>query len=277
MTESLKGLCIVTFENRRATEIAGMIRRYGGEVFSAPAMRDMPLGANSLALEFARRLKRGEVGVVIFLTGVGARYLADAIAAEMPKGDFCRALGSIVTVARGPKPAAVLREWGLAPTVGVPEPNTWRDILATIDQRVEIKGRRVVVQEYGEANPELLAGLAARGAEVMRVPVYRWALPEDLGPLREAIRRMRAGEVAVAVFTSATQVEHLFQVAGAEAAGPLRAALARRVVASVGPICSAALARHGIGVDIEPAHPKMGALVVALAERAPSLLAAKRG
>jgi len=111
----------------------------------------------------------------------------------------------------------------------------------------------------------------------VRVPVYRWALPEDLGPLREAIRRLLAGEVDAVVFTSATQVTHLFQVAGAGVAGRLRDALARVVVASVGPICTEALARHGVGADIEPVHPKMGALVLDLAGRASAVVAAKRG
>ena len=53
----------------------------------------------------------------------------------------------------------------------VPEPNTWRGLLATVDAGAPVGGRRVAVVEYGTRNAELLAGLAARGADVVRVPV----------------------------------------------------------------------------------------------------------
>jgi uroporphyrinogen-III synthase len=133
----------------------------------------------------------------------------------------------------------------------------------------------VAVQEYGVENPELLAGLADRGASVLRVPIYRWALPVDLEPLRQAIRRLTAGDVDVALFTSATQVEHLFRVAAAEGEA-VRAALAVTVVGSIGPVCREALERHGISVDVEPQHPKMGQLVHAVAERGADVLHSKR-
>ena len=44
-------------------------------------------------------------------------------------------------------------------------------------------------------------------------------------------------------------------------------------VASVGPDCSKTLRENGVRVDVEPESPKMGPLVVALAEKAPGLLA----
>lgn len=274
-TGRLEGLRVVSFESRRAAEMAELVRRHGGEPVSAPSMREVPNDENPAALDFARRLARGEIDVAIFLTGVGTRHLAAAIAAEMPHEMFGRSLAAITTVARGPKPVTALRELGLTPTITVPEPNTWRELLTAIDARLTVAGRRVAVQEYGEQNEELLEGLRSRGAEVLRVPVYRWALPEDLAPLRAAIGRVLAGEIDVALFTSATQVEHLFRVAGSDAAA-LASALTRTAVASIGPIASAALRRHGIEPDLEPEHPKMGQLVLAAAERAPALLATRR-
>ena len=47
--------------------------------------------------------------------------------------------------------------------------------------------RHIAIQEYGRSNEELIAALRAKGAEVTRVPVYAYELPEDLGPLREAV------------------------------------------------------------------------------------------
>ena len=266
---------MATFESRRAKEVGELIRREGGEAVSAPALEEVPLSENAPALEFARALGRGEIDVVVFLTGVGARFLAEAVLERMDREEFIAALAAATTVVRGPKPAAALREMGLKPTLSVPEPNTWRELLATLDQSVELAGKRVAVQEYGQRNPELLAGLGERGAVVSAVPVYRWALPRDLEPLREAIRQLLAGKIDIALFMSAIQVDHLFQVAGQES-DALQAAFHGVVVASIGPLSSDAIRRHGIEVDLEPEHPRMGSLVAAVAERAPALVRAKR-
>lgn len=271
-------LRVIAFESRRAAEIATLIERQGGEAFVAPAMREVPLGDQHEARAFATALARGAIDVVVLLTGVGTRALVEAVAPVLPHERLAAALAAVVTVARGPKPVAALRDLGLAPTVTIPEPNTWREVLAGLDARGPLARKRVAVQEYGASNPELLAGLAARGAIITRVPVYRWALPEDLTPLRAAVVRLAAADADVVLFTSATQVEHLAQVA--REAGTLdgvRRGMARAVVGSVGPVCSEALRRAGFAVDVEPAHPKMGPLVVETLRAAPAMLATRRG
>jgi len=278
LQSGLEGLKLVSFESRRAREIGELIRRYGGEAIIAPSMREIPLSQNTAALDFLRQLEAGKVDVVIFLTGVGTRTLVEAVASEYPRERLATALGRTTLVARGPKPVAALKELGLQPAISIGEPNTWREILSELDSKSSIRGRRVAVQEYGVTNLEFLAGLKERGAEVLRVPVYRWALPEDTGPLRSAMRRVVDGEVDIALFTNATQVDHLFQMAAQENLdASLRQAFNRLLVASIGPVCSEALEHHGIKVDLEPDHPKMGHLVAALAQRAAALLDAKRG
>ena len=184
------GLRVVSFESRRANEIAELIRRQGGDPFVAPSMRETPIENNPEALAFAERLFRGEFDLMIFLTGVGARALDKVLASRFAAGAFAEALRKITIVARGPKPAAALREMKVPVSVNVPEPNTWREVLAAIAGRGE---RRIAVQEYGKSNSELLAGLRELGAEVTPVRVYQWDLPEDIRPLLEAIRRMVAG------------------------------------------------------------------------------------
>jgi uroporphyrinogen-III synthase len=271
------GLRVLALESRRATEIAELIRRHGGEPVSAPSMREIPLEENEQALAFARRLAAGEIEVVVLLTGVGTRTLAAAIEKVLARDAFAEELRKRTIVARGPKPVAALRELGVTATVTVPEPNTWRDLLAAVDGRLDLSGKTVAVQEYGEENAELIAGFEARGASVVRVPVYRWALPEDLGPLRAGIERVIAGTIDVLLVTSATQLEHLFRVAGAERAEALTRALRRIVIASIGPIASEALARRGLRADLEPSPPKMGPLVRVAAEQAASVLAGKTG
>jgi len=140
-----------------------------------------------------------------------------------------------------------------------------------------LQGARVALQEYGVSNPELLAGLRERGAQVTRVPVYQWALPHDLSPLRAAISAIAEGTVDVVLFTTAVQAVHLFQVAAEmKLEEPVRNGLNRAIVASIGPTTSEELHRQGIRADLEPSHPKMGYLVKETSEQATELLGRKR-
>jgi uroporphyrinogen-III synthase len=172
---------------------------------------------------------------------------------------------------------AALKELGLTAAVTVREPNTWREVLATLDGSVDLRGKRIVVQEYGNPNPELVSGLQQRGAAVTTIPIYRWALPEDLGPLRQGIEKILRGEADVGLFTNGAQVDHLFRVAAEDKAEErLRLASKNIVIASVGPVCTEVLEQFGLKPDIEPVHPKMGALFAEVAARARSILATKR-
>jgi uroporphyrinogen-III synthase len=268
------GLRVLSLESRRATEIATLIRKQGGEAFVAPSMREMPLEANTQAFEFAERLFAGDFEMMIMLTGVGMRYLDRVLATRYPAGRLAEALRNLTVVARGPKPAAVMREWQVPVGVMAPEPNTFREVLAAIEGRPE---HRVAVQEYGRSNQELLAGLDARGLQVTTVRVYEWDLPEDTAPLREAVQRLAGGQIEVALFTTAMQVVHLFRIASEEnAEEEVRAGLRRAVIASIGPTTSEELAGYGIPHDMEPSHPKMGLLVNEAAQRAQEILSKKR-
>ena len=274
--QGLHGLRVLAFESRLATEISELIRRRGGEPIVAPSMREVPLSQNAAAFDLLRRLEGGTIDIVVLMTGVGLRALVAAVASEWPRERVAAALGHATLVARGTKPVAALRELGRQPDLTAPEPNTWREVLATFDAKLPLAGKRVAVQEYGAPKPELIAGLEARGAAVLSVPVYRWTLPEDTGPLRSAVGALCAGTIDIALFTSGIQVHHLFQVA-ADEAERLRAAFARVLIASIGPVCSEALREHGLAADLEPEHAKMGKLVAEVARRGPALLRAKRG
>jgi len=257
-----------------------LIESYGGQAIVAPSMREVPLESNAEALEFARKLAAHEFDMVIFLTGVGTKALSRVVETAYPLEQFRAALGEIVVVARGPKPAAALRELGVAVTVAVPEPNTWKDLLRVLDEKAEslpLRGRSVAVQEYGSSNAELLAGLAERGARVTRVPVYQWALPEDTAPLRAAVQAIARGEIGVALFTTSIQVVHLLRIAREmKLEDPLRGAFARIAVGSIGPVTSEELREEKLPVDFEPEHPKMGFLVNEAGRRAAEIVARKR-
>ncbi len=271
------GLLVGAFESRLATEMSRLIEAHGGRAMVAPSMREIPLEENREAIDFGEKLLAGQWDVLILLTGVGLKTLVETLETRHPRARIVEALGKVTRVCRGPKPVAALKALGLSPGITVPEPNTWMELLRTLDEKSPVRGRRVAVQEYGISNLELLQGLKERGASVTRVPVYRWGLPADLGPLRGALQAIAGGQVRIALFTNANQVENVMQVARDGGLDDrVRAALARGVVASVGPIASESLRNHGLLVDLEPPHPKMGPLVREASLRCHDILEAKR-
>ena len=275
------GLRVAAFESRMAEEMTQLIARHGGRPIVAPSMREVPLERNTDVLRFGERLMAGEFVMVILLTGVGTRFMLKVLDTRWLREQTLAALGQTMLVVRGPKPLAVLRENGLQPAVAVPEPNTWRDLVTALDERaVAMPGLSVAVQEYGLTNQDLLQALEARGAVVTPVPVYQWMLPEDTGPLKQAVCVLLAGEVDVVLFTNAVQVEHVLQMAEQEelegGLARLRTALGRTVVSAIGPIVAERLRTHGLPVDFEPSHAKMGIHVKETGERAAALLARKR-
>lgn len=279
-TGGFGGLRVLALESRRAQEMARLIVNNGGEAIVAPSMREVPLESNTDALAFASALVEGGFDMVIFLTGVGTRALTRVVETVYPREQFVAALRRVAVVARGPKPVAALKELGVPVTLAVPEPNTWRELLRALDERADslpLKGRRVAVQEYGVSNRDLLAGLSERGARVTAVPVYQWALPEDIAPLRAAVAAIARDEIDVVLFTTSVQVPHLLQVAAEmNLEEDLRRGFARILVGSIGPITSEELRQHGLAVDFEPTHPKMGFLVKEAADRSVELLRQKR-
>lgn len=275
---SFDGLRVLSLESRRAKEIAKLIRTYGGEPFVVPAMREVPLESNRAALEFADNLLQGKYDLVIFLTGVGVRALLDIVQTRHSREDFLCALRKVKVGARGPKPVAALRDVQVPVAAIASEPTTWREMMRALEDEFgeALSGMRIAVQEYGASNPEFLSELTEKCSELTKVPVYQWALPEDVGPLRECVLGIANGSVDVVLFMTAVQVIHLFQIA--EQMGfreELRAGLLSVVVVSIGPTTSEELAHYGVTPDFEPSRPKMGFLVNEAAQYSGKILAQK--
>lgn len=277
---SFQGLRVLALESRRAAEIAKLIRTYGGEPTVVPAMREVPLDSNHEAIEFADRLFHGHFDLVIFLTGVGVRRLTEIVESRYKRAHFIEALRRVKIASRGPKVSTVLREMGLPIAVTAPEPCTWKEMIGALDDAFgpSLEGLRAAVQEYGTTNPDMLSALSDHHVQWTRVPIYQWALPDDLEPLKTSVRSIAAGQVDVLIFLTAVQVSHLFQVAlEIGMAEALRDGIRKTVVLSIGPSTSAELARYGISPDFEPSHPKMGFLMNEASECAVKLLEQKRG
>jgi len=278
--EGFGNLRVLSLESRRSREMALLIENHGGQATVVASTREVPTGPNDQELGFVRALVQGQFQIVIFMTGVGTRALAQALEPTCPREQLVEALSRVTVVARGPKPVAVLREFGVPITLTVPEPNTWREIVNALDQnaeRIPLRNTRIAVQEHGVPSRELYACLAERGAQVFPVPVYKWAPPEDAEPLREAIRNLSLKKFDVVLFTSSVQVHHLFRFA--DEMGQHQAvadSLRHTVVGSIGPVTSETLREYGVPADLEPSHPKMGFLIKELAEQSALLLKGKK-
>jgi uroporphyrinogen-III synthase len=271
------GLHVAAFESRMAEEMRRLIERYDGQPLVAPSMQEVPLHNNSEVLQLGETLFAGHLDMLILLTGVGTRVMLEVLLTRYNLEHMTSALARTTLLVRGPKPKAVLREFGLAPSIEVPEPNTWRDILDTLDREKPVDGLRIAVQEYGVTNAELIEGLQRRGAQVTRVPVYRWTLPDDPAPLQRVLDAILADRVDVLLVTNAVQIDHALQVlAQPSRQDRFRASSSKLMVASIGPTATERLRGYGLPVDFEPSHPKMGILVKESAERANDILQHKR-
>ena len=268
------GLRVLSLESRRAREMEALIRREGGDPFVAPSVQERALDDPTNAVRFVERLEAGEFELLICMTGAGLAFWRDQLANNGGAIRLGNALRQVVIVSRGPKPLPILRELGLRAEMVVPEPNTWKEIVEAVARRPE---RRIAVQEYGRPNLEMNAALERLGARVSPLVIYRWDLPEDIGPLRSAALRLADSAFDVVLFTSSIQFDHLMQIAeqmGIE--DRVKQGLGSAVIASVGPVMTAALESAGIAADIVPVHPKMAALVKAASEQAANAMTAKR-
>lgn len=277
--ETFKGLRVLSLESRRSAEAAKLIRTYGGEPLVAPAMREITLDSQAPVLEFAQALMRGAFDLVIFTTGVGVKALVKTVSEHMDREQFLEALRKVKIAARGPKSSSALRELNVPIAVVAPEPFTWRALIPSLEAKfaASLSGMNIAVQEYGTSNPELLTALAEKSVSITRLPVYQWALPEDIQPLREAVIALAHGHVDVVLFMNAGQVAHLFLMADRMGyTDELHEGFRSTLIGSIGPSTTEGLSVYGVTPDYEPTQSKMGFLIKELAEKSAALLEQKR-
>jgi uroporphyrinogen-III synthase len=261
---SMKDKTVAILESRMRDHMASLVRKYGGTPFSAPALAEIPDVDPAHIDELIRDWNSTPPDIFIFQTGVGARALFAATDLLGLTDVLLRRLDSAQVVVRGPKPATVLHSRRVRIDGAASDPFTTHEVLAAM-HGTPLRDKRVVVQRYGETNRELQAALESEGADVTEIVTYRWGLPEDTAPLLRLIDALGRDDIDLVAFTSASQVVNLFALArcdGKEAS--LKQSLGRTLVASIGPVCSAALRKLAVRVDIEAQPPKLGPLFEAI-------------
>jgi uroporphyrinogen-III synthase len=260
----VKAKRIAILESRLGEQLASLVAQRGGVPFHAPALAELPdLDPHRIAA-LVRSLDEQPAKLFIFQTGVGTRALFNALDGLRQTAAFLAALEKSIVAVRGPKPTGALRSRGVRIDCSAADPFTTKEVLASINN-LDLKGERVIVQRYGAANAELDRALEALGAQVTEIPTYRWSLPADTQPLEKLIGALERGEMHAAVFTNAEQVRNLFAVAQKmNKTEVLQHSLNRTLVASIGPVASAALREHRVKIGLESKPPKLGALINAL-------------
>ncbi len=262
----MQGKRVAVLESRLGRQLTELVEGRGGQPFHAPALAELPDLDQGRIGELARSLEARPAKLFVFQTGVGTKALFAALDSLQLTSKFLDQLASNTVAARGPKPTAALRARGVRIDRSAADPFTTHEILECTKD-IAVKGERVVVQRHGSVNTELDHALEARGAEVIEIPTYRWALPGDTAPLAELVGRLERGEMDAVLFTNAEQVRNLFSIGNQLGKTELlRGALNRTLVASIGPVASAALRDAGVKVGVEASPPKLGALLSSVEE-----------
>ena len=255
---------VAILETRLGEQLADLVKQRGGIPVHAPALAELPDLEPEKIRALVQSLEQQPAKLFIFQTGVGTRALFAVLDQLGLTGAFLRLLEKNVVAARGPKPTGALRSRGVRIDRSAADPFTTREILDSIAD-VDVEGKRVIIQRHGTANLELDRALEARGAQVAEIPTYRWALPADTKPLESLVGALERGEIDAAVFTNAEQARNLFAVAEKlNKSDAVRKSLNRTLVASIGPVASAALRELAVNVGLESKPPKLGALMSAL-------------
>jgi uroporphyrinogen-III synthase len=252
----LRGRTIALSETRELDRLAEMLGEAGATALRCPlvAIRDAP---DPGPVEgWVRTLVAGELDDLVFLTGEGLRRLLATAERLGVRAEAIEALRRARKVTRGPKPARALHEIGLASDLAAPVP-TSAGVMEALGAW-ELAGRRVGVQLYGEEpNRPLVQYLESRGAKVLTVAPYVYASASDEAAVSALVEAIAEGSVDAIAFTSASQVDRLWQVASGGAAGSpgerrLVAALGRIRVAAIGPIAVESLEARRVRVDVVP-------------------------
>ena len=265
MNRPLQNVKVAITEHRFTQEFTTLFQKLGAEVYACPLLAEAPVENRAELQAFIRSVISEKFDEIIFLTGVGARMLIAEAESIGRKQDFIEALDRLTVIARGSKPVAALRQFGVRVDITPAKPTT-EGVIGTLAAR-DLRGRRIGVQLYGTPNPQLMSALARQGASAVAVQVYGYTEASGREAVHQLIFKTVSGAFDVITFTSAPQVRMLFDAAGQLG---LTYALLKSLnngtaVASVGEVTSRELESRGVMPKIIPDEPKMGPLVLAVA------------
>jgi uroporphyrinogen-III synthase len=247
----LEGRRIAVPESRELNLFTRMLERHGAVAVRCPLVSIHDVEDSAPVDAWLDRLVQGQHDIVVLYTGEGLSRLVGFAHRKGIEADVISALSKALKVARGPKPAKVLRSIGLGPDVMAEEPTT-AGLMTTLSN-LPIKGKRVGVLLYPGGEEALPSFLEAAGTQVDPILSYRYASDEEDEQVLDFIRELASDTIDLIAFTSTAQVRRLQDVArrfgkGAE----LDAAMRQILIAAVGPVTAEAVEKAGWPVDAMP-------------------------
>lgn len=265
----LAGRTVAVTAERRRQDQADLLRKRGATVVLASTMHTVDLSADDTLQRRTREIIRHPPTWTVATTGFGMRLWFEAADAWGLGHELVEALAASQVVARGPKARSACRQRGLevvwqAPGESMPEVVEW------LRHRDGIGASSVAVQLFDPADHPSTAALEEIAGSVVPVAVYRWRLPDELGPVHELVQRVVDRRVDAVTFTSQPAVRFLLQVAREEGcADQLVEACNDGSVLPVciGPVCAEPAEEAGITTAAWPEPYRLVPMVKLVEER----------
>ena len=249
---------VITRAREQAAELAGPLRALGAETIELPAIA-IEDPDDWAPLDAAVR-SAGSYDWIIFTSANGVRKFMARVSATATD---LRTLAAAKLCAIGPATAAELRHH-LLNVEKVPSEYRAEGLLDAFKGE-QLAGKRFLIPRARVARDVLPEELRRRGAQVDVVEAYRTITPAASAERARVV--FARHKPTIITFTSSSTVSNFLSLLPADGRDTsLQVALEGVKLASIGPITSETLRRHGLGVDIEAREYTVPALVKAIVE-----------
>jgi uroporphyrinogen-III synthase len=283
---SLSGITVAITSSRRASELASLVRKFGGVPYIAPTIgiRSNNNTLSSECTKFIEIIESEKMHFFVFMTGVGVFNLFQCVLKSNRLDNVIEKLHDTIIIARSNKPALELRKFGI-PTKFVPKMNTIGGIIDLIS-KFDVKDKNVGILWHGDYADAFKKRLESLGSKVFEFSLYSYStnleqknasMLKEMGydyvaPTDEKIKGLIddivAGNIDTITFTSPPAVKEFFEFASRNNKIDLLIDKLNHnvLVVSVGPSTSAMIEKFRIKVDLVPHAYRMGTMVKELAD-----------
>ena len=282
---SLSGLVVAVTGSRRASELARIIRSFGGVPYVAPTIGiEVNQQINKEAEQFIYKILKEKVDYAVFMTGPGVYSLISTARNLGLENELVESLQKVTVVARSLKPKEALAMHGINSNL-VPKDNTSAGI-AQLLKGFGLAGKRVFIVWHGSYSLELKTQLETEGAYVLDSSTYTYStdlkengsqildsmgykyIPPEETKVLKLIEDLSNANIDAITFTSPPAARELFKTADQHGlTESLRASLTTNViVVAIGPSTQKALEENDVNVDVMPSIYKIGSMIKSLSD-----------
>jgi uroporphyrinogen decarboxylase len=211
----LKQYSFAAFARENQADLRLQVKGYGGTVqvcdaYSNSERREIAREQRQAISALANQILTGEIDFLVFVTAAGVDFFFEQAARAVDQQRLVDCLCDMTTVAGSALAAEALRSNGIAATIALKTPGSWREIMTAMDQKLRVANFFVAVEE-SPAMLGLHSGIEARGGRILTIPVYPLRAPQDPETARDIFQRLADAQFqAVLLASSADAAEFLF-------------------------------------------------------------------